>query len=164
MSTESWQLAGMAKRKLMPAFLRTRSPFGTPTYAILFGMILILALSVFDFSMLVEMHNFNYAISLITEYFAFIRLRIIKSEVYRPFQIPLPTLGCSFLIIPPVLCTLLLLSMASWITWLYFFIFAIIGLFFYKLQEIAHRRKWSLFASDDSASEIIGAKVEIQFV
>jgi len=76
MSSDAFQLMGMARRGLLPKILSAQSTYGTPTYGILIGTLVIVSMSVADFSALVEMLNFAYSLSLLMEYAAFIKLRI----------------------------------------------------------------------------------------
>ena len=77
LSQEAYQLMGMSDRGYVPKLFGTRSRFGTPTYSILFGTIVVIVMgSSLHLESLIEMLNFNYAISLLMEYAAFIRLRI----------------------------------------------------------------------------------------
>jgi amino acid transporter len=78
MSSDAFQIMGMADRGFLPRIFSTRSPHGTPTYGIVLGAAVIVAMSVADFETLVELVNFNYAVSLVMEFAAFIKLRIAK--------------------------------------------------------------------------------------
>lgn len=80
MSADAWQLMGMAERGYLPKVLAARSKFNTPKYGIAIGLLVIIAMSVADFSQLVEMLNFNYALSLLLEYVAFVKLRFTRPD------------------------------------------------------------------------------------
>jgi len=145
MSTDSFQVYGMAKRGLLPKLFSRRSRFHTPTYGILLGFAVIVLMSMADFSALVEMLNFNYSIALLMEYVAFIKLRITQPEVERPFKIKMGTLGCILLVLPPFLLTLLLMLMASYLTYVYCIGFIILGFMWNYLQQIAKDNNWCEF-------------------
>lgn len=162
MSTDSFQIYGMAKRGLLPKIFAKRSRFHTPTYGILLGFAIIVLMSVADFSALVEMLNFNYSIALLMEYAAFIKLRVTQPEVERPYKIPLNTVGCIILIIPPVVLTFLLMLMASYITYIYCFAFILLGLVWYRIQNVAKVRGWCEFHEskhDKTTREMILAEM-----
>lgn len=146
MSGDSLQLLGMAKRGYLPAIFATRSRFGTPTYGILLCFFIVVIMSAADFSSLVEMLNFSYAISLLMEYAAFIKLRIDNRNVLRPWQIPLNLTGCFVLVTPPCLLTLFMLAIASYQTYVFFFIFMLLGVTLYFLQSKAKKWEWCIFA------------------
>jgi amino acid transporter len=78
LSADAFQLMGMAERGFVPKIFGARSRHGTPTYGILLGVIVIVAMGTFNLDKLIEMLNFNYAISLLMEYAAFIKLRVSK--------------------------------------------------------------------------------------
>jgi amino acid transporter len=80
MSGDAYQLMGMADRGLIPKVFSKRSRFGTPTNGILVGTAVIFCLGVADFDALVEMLNFAYAIALLMEFTAFIKLRITDPD------------------------------------------------------------------------------------
>merc|ERR1711870_35690 len=79
---DSWQLAGMADAGMLPAvFSRRLGRFGTPWVAILFQVVLI-----------------SFFVS-----FAFMKLRISKPDLPRPFRIPVRTrLGLFFFLLFPL--------------------------------------------------------------
>jgi amino acid transporter len=113
MSSDAFQLMGMADRGYIPKVLGTRSRHGTPTYGIFIGTLIVVVMGVSDMSSLIEMLNFSYSISLLMEFAAFIKLRISQPEIDRPYQIPLNTIGCSLMLTPTVLLNLLVMSMAT---------------------------------------------------
>ena len=76
LSADAFQLMGMAERGFVPQIFATRSQHGTPTFGIILGVAVIIMMGSFNFEELVEMLNFNYSVSLLLEYSAFIKLRI----------------------------------------------------------------------------------------
>ncbi len=57
MSSDSFQLLGMAERGFLPACLARRSRYETPTLAIVLSSVGICALSMFDFRQVGTLHN-----------------------------------------------------------------------------------------------------------
>jgi amino acid transporter len=80
MSGDAYQLMGMGDRGLVPKIFSKRSKFGTPTYGIMLGTVVIIILSVASFDAIVEMLNFAYSLSLLLEYAAFVKLRITDDD------------------------------------------------------------------------------------
>lgn len=117
LSTESFQLMGMAERGYVPRIFAERSRHGTPTYGILLGTAVIVIMSASDLAQLIEMLNFNYAISLLMEYAAFIKLRITRPALHRPWRLPFSTLGCILLFTPTFVFTITLMSLATYTTY-----------------------------------------------
>lgn len=62
MSSDAFQIFGMAERGYLPKVFAKRSPYGTPTAGLIAGMCFILAMSVTDLSSLIEMLNLNYSV------------------------------------------------------------------------------------------------------
>jgi amino acid transporter len=134
LSTESFQLMGMAERGYVPAIFASRSSHGTPTYGILLGTAVVVALCTFDLATLIEMLNFNYSIALMMEYSSFIKLRISRPDVHRPWRVPLNTTGCILLFIPTFTVTLTLMSLANYSTYLFSIGTNCIGLLLYRAK------------------------------
>jgi L-asparagine transporter-like permease len=167
LSGDAYQLMGMADRGLIPKVFSKRSRFGTPTNGILVGTFVIFCLGVAEFDALVEMLNFAYAIALLMEFAAFIKLRITDSDgkystqtillvlskcncsshifrlilfafiVERPFRIPFNTLGCCLFIAPACAICLFVMVSASKVTYIYFVILVTFGLVFHFIQKMA---------------------------
>jgi amino acid transporter len=87
LSADALQLMGMSERGFVPKIFSIRSRHGTPTYGILLGLLVIICMGSFNLDKLIEMLNFNYSISLLVEYCAFIKLRISKPDGEFLFQI-----------------------------------------------------------------------------
>jgi amino acid transporter len=104
LSADAFQLMGMADRGHVPKLFSQRSRHGTPTYGIMLGTAVIVVMGTSNLDTLIEMLNFNYAISLLMEYCAFIKLRISAPNLIRPYRIPLSTTAALFA--PPVHCDL----------------------------------------------------------
>lgn len=119
MSADAFILMGMSERGYLPKIFARRSQYGTPTYGIALGTVVILILSTADLSSLIELLNFNYSLALLIEYCAFIKLRISKPDLHRPYKIPISTTGCIILLIPTFVATLFIMALGSYTTLLY---------------------------------------------
>ena len=136
LSTEAYQLMGMAERGYVPSLFAHRSQHGTPTYCIILGtMVIIVLVTLSDLSQLIEMLNFNYAIALLIEYAAFIKLRISHPDLHRPWRLPFNTVGCILLFIPPFFCTIFLLSLANYQTFIFSICVNSIGVLLYVSKQ-----------------------------
>lgn len=135
LSADAYMLMGMAERGYLPSFFAERSSNGTPTYSLLLGTVVIVLMGVSDLDSLIEMLNFNYALALILEYAAFIKLRISKPDVYRPCRVPLGTLGCAIALIPTIGTLVLVLALASYTTICASAVSICVGLVVYKLSQ-----------------------------
>ena len=85
MSADLYMIIGMADRGITPRIFKTRSHYGSPTYGILLGLVVIIFTGVADFSQLVEVLNFNYNISVVMDYTAFVKLRYTRKDLKFDF-------------------------------------------------------------------------------
>ncbi|KAL5053942.1 hypothetical protein RYX36_034624 [Vicia faba] len=114
MSSDAFQLLGMSKMGLLPAFLHQgRSKYGTPTVSILFSATGVIFLSWMSFQQIVEFLNFLYAIGMLVEFAAFITLRLKKPDLCRPYKVPLQTFWAAMLCLPPASLLILVMCLAS---------------------------------------------------
>ena len=80
LSADAFQLMGMAERGYLPKIFQKRSKYGTPTTGIIVGTIVIIIFGCADFGQLLELLNANYALSLLMEYAAFVKLRLFRKD------------------------------------------------------------------------------------
>jgi amino acid transporter len=91
-----------------------------------------------DFDQLIEMLNFNYAVALLMEYAAFVKLRVSQPNLVRPYRIPLDTFGCILLFSPSIVLTLLVLGMAGTRTYIVFAGVALSGILIASAKQRSH--------------------------
>lgn len=128
LSADAFQLMGMADRGHIPKLFSKRSRYGTPTNGIILGTAVIVVMGTSNFDQLIEMLNFNYALALLMEYSAFIKLRISQPQKERPYRIPLGTVGCIILFAPTFIVTFLVLGLATYKTYLFVLCTNLVGL------------------------------------
>ncbi|XP_051144127.1 probable polyamine transporter At1g31830 [Andrographis paniculata] len=114
MSSDSFQLLGMAERGMLPKVFAKRSRHGTPFVGILFSASGVVLLSWLSFNEIVATENFLYCFGMMLEFVAFVRLRVIAPTAARPYKIPMGTAGVAAMCVPPtvLMCTVLALSSA----------------------------------------------------
>jgi amino acid transporter len=83
LSADAFQLMGMADRGHIPKLFSQRSKHNTPTYGVILGTAVIVVMGASDLDTLIEMLNFNYAVALLMEYSAFIKLRISRPDLAK---------------------------------------------------------------------------------
>ncbi|ESR46099.1 hypothetical protein CICLE_v10000961mg [Citrus x clementina] len=112
MSSDSFQLLGMAERGMLPEFFAKRSRYGTPLIGIIFSASGVVLLSWLSFQDIVAAENFLYCFGMIMEFIAFVWLRIQYPAASRPYKIPTGTVGAIIMCIPPtiLICVVLALS------------------------------------------------------
>uniref|UniRef100_A0A7S2Y9F4 Amino acid permease/ SLC12A domain-containing protein n=1 Tax=Entomoneis paludosa TaxID=265537 RepID=A0A7S2Y9F4_9STRA len=137
LSSDAFQLLGMAERGYLPQLFATRSRHGTPTYGLLLGTLVIVCMSFSKLEQLIEMLNFNYALSLFLEYLSFIKLRISRPDLERPYRIPLSTVGCFILFIPSLTAILIVIALASSETYMFSIAVNALGLLIFSTRANA---------------------------
>ncbi|XP_057964369.1 probable polyamine transporter At3g19553 [Malania oleifera] len=145
MSSDAFQLLGMSEMGMLPSIFASRSKYGTPTVSILCSASGVIFLSWMSFQQILEFLNFLYSIGMLLEFAAFIKLRITKPDLCRPYKVPLETFGVTMLCLPPALLLLLVMCLASVQTFLVSGIVIILGFFFYSALVYAKNRKWASF-------------------
>lgn len=145
MSSDAFQLLGMSEMGMLPAIFATRSKYGTPTFSILCSAAGVIFLSWMSFQEIIEILNFLYSLGMLLEFAAFIKLRMKKPDLHRPYKVPLQTLGVTMLCLPPVLLLLLVMCLASLKTFLVSGAISVIGIFLYPTLVQAKDKKWVQF-------------------
>ncbi|CAL9758160.1 unnamed protein product [Musa acuminata subsp. burmannicoides] len=113
MSSDSFQLLGMSEMGMLPAIFAERSKYGTPTISILCSATGVILLSWMSFQEIVEFLNFLYSLGMLLEFAAFIKLRIKKPDLHRPYKIPVETFGAVIICVPPTILLVLVMCLAS---------------------------------------------------
>jgi len=113
MSSDSYQLLGMAERGMLPEFFAKRSRHGTPLIGILFSACGVVLLSWMSFQEIIAAENYLYCFGMILEFIAFIKLRMTHPSTSRPYRIPLGTVGAVVMIIPPTILIVIVMALAS---------------------------------------------------
>lgn len=86
MSSDSYQLLGMAQRGMLPKTLAQRSEHGTPTFAIVLSSLGVVLLAALSFEQVLELLNFLYCIAALLEFASFVKLRHQRSELFSTFK------------------------------------------------------------------------------
>ncbi|XP_068636105.1 probable polyamine transporter At1g31830 [Aristolochia californica] len=146
MSSDSYQLLGMAERGMLPEFFSKRSRYGTPLMGILFSSTGVILLSWMSFQEIVAAENFLYCFGMILEFVAFIQLRIKYPKALRPYKIPLGTVGSILMCIPPTLLICVVLALASLKVMLIILIAVVIGLLLQPYLQYVDKRRWMRFS------------------
>lgn len=157
MSSDSFQLLGMAERGMLPEFFAKRSRYGTPVIGILFSASGVLFLSWLSFQEIVAAENFLYCFGMILEFLSFIRLRVKYPAASRPYKIPVGTVGAILLCIPPtiLICTVLAFSTLKVVVVSGGAI--MIGLVMQPCLMHAEKKKWIKFSTSTDLPDLHGA-------
>ena len=85
---------------------------------------------------------------MLLEFAAFIKLRIKKPDLHRPYKVPLGTFGVTMLCLPPALMLVLVMCLASLKTFLVSGAVIFIGFLLYPTLVHAKDRKWTQFDAE----------------
>ncbi|KAK7407057.1 hypothetical protein VNO78_08697 [Psophocarpus tetragonolobus] len=146
MSSDSYQLLGMAERGMLPEFFRKRSRYGTPLIGILFSASGVILLSWLSFQEIVAAENFLYCFGMILEFIAFIQLRIKYPNASRPYKIPGGTAGAIILCIPPTILICVVLYFSSLKVMVVSLIAMAIGLVMQPCLKFFDKKRWIKFS------------------
>lgn len=149
LSSDSYQVQGMAERGFLPKVFATRSRHDTPTLGIILSSAGIILLANFNFQEIVELLNAVYCLAELIEFAAFIWLRIKMPNLYRPFKVPLPTWGVVLMLLPAslLLGTLLVMPflMGEWKVVAWTLGSLVVGCLLYPALQGLRRLGWCKF-------------------
>lgn len=145
MSSSSFQVLGMADMGILPAFLSSKSSYGTPSIGILLSALGALLLSFMSFQDVIQSANALYSFGMLLEFFVFLWLRIKKPNHPRPFRIPLGIVGLVFMCFPACALLIFVVSLSSVKVIVLSCVLTVVGLLFYGCLDVTKRRKWIRF-------------------
>ncbi|KAL6985610.1 proline dehydrogenase [Sarracenia purpurea var. burkii] len=146
MSSDSFQLLGMAERGMLPEFFAKRSRYGTPLFGILFSASGVILLSWLSFQEIVAAENFLYCFGMILEFIAFVVLRMKHPAGSRPYKIPLGTVGSVLMCIPPTILICVVLALSTYKVMVVSLIAVLIGLVMHPCLKHIEEKRWIKFS------------------
>lgn len=127
-----------------------RSKYGTPTISILCSATGVIFLSWMSFQEIIEFLNFLYALGMLLEFAAFVKLRIKKPDLHRPYRVPLNTFGVSMLCLPPSLLVILVMVLAAPKTFLISGVIIVLGFCLYPFLTLVKEKQWARFIPEET--------------
>ncbi|KAK7309492.1 hypothetical protein RJT34_06257 [Clitoria ternatea] len=146
MSSDSFQLLGMAERGMLPEFFSKRSRHGTPLIGILFSASGVILLSWLSFQEIVAAENFLYCFGMILEFLAFILLRIKHPNATRPYKVPGGTAGAILMCVPPTILICVVLYFSSVKVLLISLVAMAIGFVMQPCLKFMEKKRWMKFS------------------
>jgi amino acid transporter len=146
MSSDSYQLLGMAERGMLPEFFAKRSRHGTPLTGILFSASGVILLSWMRFQEIVATENYLYCFGMILEFIAFVKLRVTHPNAYQPYKIPRGTIGVVLMIIPPTLSIVMVVALASYKVMAVSIVAMVIGIVLQPCLVYVEKKRWLRFS------------------
>lgn len=101
---------------------------------------------------------------MLLEFAAFIRLRIKKPDLHRPYKVPLQTFGATMLCLPPALLLVLVMCLASLRTYFVSGAVIILGFLLYPALVHTRDRKWINFYTNEEPKSFDNDDLEDQSV
>ncbi|XP_024996459.1 probable polyamine transporter At1g31830 isoform X1 [Cynara cardunculus var. scolymus] len=154
MSSDSFQLLGMAERGMLPEFFAKRSRYGTPSIGILFSASGVILLSQLSFREIVAAENFLYCFGMILEFIAFVRLRIKYPAVARPYKIPVGTSGAVVMCVPPTILICIVLGLSSVRVMTVSIVAIVIGLVLQPFLKLIEKKRWIKFSTSANLPDL----------
>mmetsp|Transcript_23117 Transcript_23117/g.63828 ORF Transcript_23117/g.63828 Transcript_23117/m.63828 type:complete len:649 (+) Transcript_23117:185-2131(+) len=149
MASDSYQLQGMAERGFLPLVLANKSKHGTPTLGIILSSMGVLMLATLSFMEIVELLNAIYCLAELLEFAAFIKLRISKPDLPRPYRVPLPWWGAALMLLPASLLLIFVLLLPFYQMRIVNICTTLGAIFFgsalYYLLQVARNHNWCAF-------------------
>lgn len=146
MSSDSFQLLGMAEIGMLPSFFAKRSLYGTPLTGIIFSASGVILLSWLSFQEIVAAENFLYCFGMLMEFVAFLKLRIKHPKASRPYKIPGGTAGAVLICTAPSLLIFVVLAVSSFKVMALSLFAVMIGLVLYPCVQYAEKKGWMRFS------------------
>ncbi|KAA8535965.1 hypothetical protein F0562_028443 [Nyssa sinensis] len=157
MSSDSFQLLGMAERGMLPECFGKRSRYGTPVTGILFSASGVILLSWLSFQEIVAAENFLYCFGMIMEFIAFVKLRMKYPAASRPYKIPIGTTGAILMCILPTMLIFVVLAVAS-LKVMFVSLFAIlVGLIMQPCLSYSEKKGWFRFSISSDLPDLHSA-------
>lgn len=163
MSSDSFQLLGMAERGMLPEIFGIRSRFGTPLLGILFSASGVLLLSWMSFQEIIAAENYLYCFGMFMEFAAFIWLRIKYPTMPRPYKVPLGTVGVTLMCIPPSALLCVVLAIASLKVMIVSITAVVIGFLFYPGLGYLKKKNWMRFSSSPCLPETLDQREVVSY-
>ncbi|CAN0879701.1 Probable polyamine transporter At1g31830 [Linum grandiflorum] len=154
MSSDSFQLLGMAERGMLPRIFSIRSRFGTPMMGILFSASGVVLLSWMSFQEIVAAENFLYCFGMIMEFIAFVKLRVDYPEATRPYKVPVGTVGAVVMCIVPSLLLAVVLVIAPGKVMAVSFAAIAVGLVMQPCLLYAEKKGWLRFSRNSQLTDL----------
>ncbi|KAK1385292.1 Polyamine transporter PUT1 [Heracleum sosnowskyi] len=160
MSSDSFQLLGMAERGMLPEFFAKRSRYGTPIIGILFSACGVIFLSTLSFQEIVAAENFLYCFGMLLEFIVFVKLRVKYPAASRPYKVPLGTTATILMFTPPTLLIFVVLALASLKVMMISLLALVIGLVLQPCLWYSERKEWLTFSRSPDLPDLHDANFD----
>ncbi|MED6179839.1 hypothetical protein PIB30_004479 [Stylosanthes scabra] len=154
MSSDSFQLLGMAERGMLPEFFAKRSSFGTPIIGIVFSASGVILLSWLSFQEIVAAENFLYCFGMLMELVAFVKLRMKFPTLDRPYKVPVGIKGAILMCVVPSLLIFVVLAFATFKVLVISISAVMVGLVLRPCLKFLEHKRWLKFSVNSDLPDI----------
>eukprot|EP00605_Chrysophyceae_sp_TOSAG23-4_P001384 GSChrysophyteH1.ASY1.ANO1.1504.1 assembled CDS len=145
MSSDAWQVCGMAERGIIPKRFSDRNAYGTPKYGVLVSLVGVLAVTTLEFEKVIDLLNLLFCFGQTIEYIAFMHLRYAYPTMNRPWKIPLGKVGISVMLFLPLAFSFAIFLLSSSQAVIISTSLSVLGLIVYELMQKARQHNWCEF-------------------
>lgn len=114
--------------------------YGTPVNGIILSSVGIVCLVSLSFTEIISLVNFLYCFAELIEFIAFLKLRLIHTDIERPFKIPVGTVGAFIFMFPTIVFIVIVLIIADPLTYTVCGIIIFVGLCIPSIMGVLRRR------------------------
>ncbi|CAA7026705.1 unnamed protein product [Microthlaspi erraticum] len=154
MSSDSFQLLGMAEIGMLPEFFARRSIHGTPLVGILFSASGVLLLSGLSFQEIVAAENLLYCGGMVLEFLGFVVMRMKCPDKSRPYKIPVGNVGSVLVCVPPVVLICFVVALSTVKVGLVSFVMVVVGFLMKPFLDYMDRKRWVKFSVSSELPEL----------
>ncbi|KAF8095390.1 hypothetical protein N665_0334s0010 [Sinapis alba] len=146
MSSDSFQLLGMAELGMLPEAFSKRSRYGTPLLGIVCSASGVLLLSGLSFQEIVAAENMLYCGGMVLEFVAFVRMRMKYPAASRPYKIPVGIVGSVLICVPPIVLICLVVVLSTLKVAVVSFVMVMVGFLMKPCLDHMDGKRWVKFS------------------
>lgn len=154
MSSDAWQVAGMADRGILPNVLGKRNSDDVPIYGVLISSIGVVCLGWLSFAQVVDMVNLCFCYGQAIEFCAFLHLRRTQPNLPRPYKVPLGLVGMSVMLAFPMFFIMVIISFSSYVALMCSFGLTALGVGAFYALEYARENRLCKFVDKVSSWQL----------
>eukprot|EP00041_Stephanoeca_diplocostata_P020390 m.454303 g.454303 ORF g.454303 m.454303 type:complete len:328 (+) comp21567_c0_seq4:949-1932(+) len=119
MSSDIYQLDGMADMGMIPQLFRLKNRYGVPVVALLLqaSIILVIVQCIDTLEDIISLEMISYCFAQLLEFAAFARLRWTHPDAVRPYKVPGGKWASVAIIVPGSILTGFIMAFAEWQVW-----------------------------------------------
>ncbi|CAH8382241.1 unnamed protein product [Eruca vesicaria subsp. sativa] len=162
MSSNSFQLLGMAELGMLPEVFAKRSRYGTPLLGIVCSASGVLLLFGLGFQEIVAAENMFYCGGMVLEFVAFVGMRLKYPAASRPYKIPVGTVGSVLICVPPIVLICLVFVLSAVKVAVVSFVMVMIGFLMKPCLDHMDRKRWVKFSVSCDLPEFLKESQEVE--